>query len=48
MYSGKFQNNSTFTSGERLGFIESLDAKLIKIKDLVAADVIFLKGGTCS
>ena len=37
--------NSTFTSGERLGFIESLDAKLKNIEDFhkrVAVDVLLL------
>ena len=32
LYSGKFQNNSSFSSGERLGFIELQDAKLTKKK----------------
>ena len=30
LYSGKFQNNSPFRSGERLGFIEFQDVKLTK------------------
>ena len=44
LYSGKFQNNSPFSSGGRLDLIEFQDAKLTKNdyfykKD--AADVIF-------
>ena len=37
-------NDSTFSSGERLGFIEFQEAKLTKIEDFHkgdAADVIF-------
>ena len=48
LYSGKFQNNSPFISGERLDFIELQDAKLTKNKDFHkkdAADVIFIIKG---
>ena len=33
LYSGKFRNNSSFSSGERLDFIEFQDAKITKIED---------------
>ena len=48
LYSGKFQNNSLFSSGESLDFIEFQDAKLTKIKDFHkrdAADVRFVFKG---
>ena len=32
LYSGKFRNNSPFSSGERLDFVELQDAKLTKKK----------------
>ena len=44
LYSGKFRNNSPFSSGERLDFIEFQDAKLTKIEDFHirdAADATF-------
>ena len=42
LYSGKFQNNSPFSSRERLDFIEFQDAKLTKIEDKRdAADTTF-------
>ena len=43
--SGNFRNNSPFSSGERLDFIELQDAKLTKNVDFHkrdAADVIYL------
>ena len=47
LYSGKFQNNSPFSSGERPDFIEFQDSKLTKIEYFHkrdAADVtVFLK-----
>ena len=49
LYSGKFQNNSPFRSGERLGFIEFQDVKLTKNEDFHkrdAADVIFIFKGS--
>ena len=49
LYSGKFRNNSLFSSGERLDFIELQDAKLTKTEDFHikkdAADVIFIFTG---
>ena len=44
MYPGKFQNNSPFSSRERLDFIENQDAKLTKNEDFHkrdAADATF-------
>ena len=44
--SGKFQNNSPFSSGERLGFIELQDAKITKKNEdfhkTDAADVLVI------
>ena len=48
LYSGKFQNNSPFSSRERLNFIEFQDAKLTKIEDFHKRDAtnatFFFKG----
>ena len=45
LYSGKFQNNSPFSSRERLDFIELQDAKVTKNDDFYkkkdAADATF-------
>ena len=43
LYSGKFRNNSPFSSGEKLEFIKLQDANLTKSEDFHkrdAADVI--------
>ena len=48
LYSGKFQNNSLFSSGGMLDFIEFQDTKLTKNEDFhkrYAADVTFFFKG---